>query len=158
MSSLFNYIIFLIPLAIFIGRIVVQARSKNEPPPRIPIHFEDDEEEEEKLVVRKVPVQEQKSRNDDEYFPYALSRGSTEYFRGMSQANAPPEKPAHQARAAQSLLPDSQSRVVTPAVNRESTLSSAPGQKNPNLNLNHLSQLKQAVVMAEVLGPPKGMI
>ena len=47
-DSIFNVIIVLIPLAIFIGRAVSKAKGKSAPPPpppRIPLAFEDDEED-----------------------------------------------------------------------------------------------------------------
>jgi len=52
-DSLFNIIIVLIPVAIFIGRIVLQAQAKRKPePPRkqppIPVHFEDYDDDDER--------------------------------------------------------------------------------------------------------------
>ena len=144
-DSFFNYIIFLIPLAIFIGRIVVQARSKREAPQNIPIHFED--EEEEKPPVKKAPTVEQKSRGGDEFYPYALSQGAPEYLKGLpgmprAQAPVPPRVP--------------KSQLVNPQ--GQAAFMAVPEQRGFPLNLNNLSPLKQAVVMAEVLGPPKGLV
>ena len=165
-DSLFNFVIILIPLAIFIGRFVIQARNKNAPKPpqpHIPVHFEDDEDEEE------------------EFSPYALSRGATEYFRGLSPAQkAAQPKPSRTSgklgetlnqygpgnlaaslASGQSYAPPASSGSLAPAPVRSPSAGSgslASGQKDFFANLSKLPPLKQAVVMAEVLGPPKGII
>ena len=125
-DSFFNLIIVLIPLAIFIGRIVVRARGKHHPPPKptlIPVHFEDDGEEE-------------------EYLPYALE--NQEYFRE-------PLRKQHEEKA---LVPP----VIYNRVFSETETRAPPvSVKDFSHRLNRLSPMKKAVVMAEILGSPKGM-
>ena len=164
-DSLFNLIIILIPLSIFIGRFAIQARNKDAPkppPPRIPVHFEDDENEDER---------------DDEFSPFALSRGADEYFKGLSQgapAPKPSRKPRPSGKLAETLKPHGPGNLaaslattekaaaigpsVSSAISKTSAASgSLPGQNDFLQKLNRLSPLKQAVVMAEILGPPKGI-
>ncbi|MDR0496567.1 MAG: hypothetical protein LBH42_03020 [Treponema sp.] len=151
-DSVFNLVIILIPLAIFIGRIVVRARNKHAPPPaapRIPVHFEDDEDE-------------------DEYVPFSF-RESPDYIRELIKAQslaAQKQVPQVAVKPAPAPL---KTQVFTPEVNlgiqpgpslqRQVPDSGAvPIQKGFTFNFEGLSPLKQAVVMAEILGPPKGMI
>ena len=140
-DSLFNLVIILIPLAIFIGRIVVSARNKRHPPPRapqphIPVHFEDDVDE-----------------DDSGYFKNLASHGSTG-TRSRTQTSSrgklipKEEKP---------FPPVASSAKPSPASKKNAEVAASSGRKDLSLNLSHLSALKQAVVMAEVLGPPKGM-
>ena len=155
-DSLFSYVIFLIPLAIFIGRFVVQAKNKNAPkppPPRIPVHFEDDEDDDEKA---------------NDFSPYTLSHGATEYFKGLS-----PTPKAAQPRpfltpgklgerlnqqgpgdlAASVAVAE---KAMAEKTSGSSAVGTMPEQNNFFARLSHLPPLKQAVIMAEVLGPPKG--
>ena len=136
-DTVFNLIIILIPVAIVVGRIVVGARNKRNPPPRpaqphIPVHFEDD----------------------------------NSYFRNRLPATIPETKPRVPTTSTSltttpklaTLAPEPYPAAgsgVTPAPGRQAAAPS--GQKDFTLNLSHLSPLKQAVVMAEILGPPKAM-
>jgi len=131
-DSLFNIIIVLIPIAIFIGRIVLQAQAKRRPePPRkeppIPVHFEDYDDEDDRQfapsAVSKQVINKAINNKDraDTYSPPPLAD------------NAPKPLPVKKATAP----------------------SAEPVQGF--LNLNHLSPMKQAVVMAEILGPPKSL-
>jgi len=124
-DSIFDLMIVLIPLAIFIGRIIVQARSKRNPPkkqPPIPVHFEDYEDEDEAPFVPSSVTKTVLNKKDrvDTYSP-PISINSLPGPPAPKKAKIPSAEPAHVF-----------------------------------LNLNHLSQLKQAVVLAEILGPPKG--
>jgi hypothetical protein len=126
-DSLFNIIIVLIPVAIFIGRIVLQAQAKRKPePPKrqppIPVHFEDYDDDERQFA------------------PSAFSRQAINNKARADTYDPPP-------------LADS--ALKPPPVIKAKTPSAEPVQGF--LNLNHLSPMKQAVVMAEILGPPKGM-
>ena len=132
MDSLFNLVIILIPVAIFIGRIVVQARGRHAPPPPrpppIPIHFEDDDDYEEY-----------------DFSPAPITRKAV--ADSISKAK-PLVSPESFAAARENILPTK----LVPVPER-------PERKEEfAFNLNHLSPLKQAVVMAEILGPPKGML
>ena len=132
-DTIFNLIIILIPAAIIVGRIVVGARNKRNPPPvpaqpRIPVHFED----------------------DNNYFKRQLSAKQPET---RPHVPTPPPKLAVLAPEA---FPPAAASGVKLAPGRP--VAAAPsGHKDFTLNLSHLSPLKQAVVMAEILGPPKGM-
>ena len=138
--SLFNLVIILIPLAIFVGRIVMQARGKHAPPPpRIPVHFEDDKDDEDNYQGPKASQEYVKSLADLRKKLHskagkkiAPSIVSTSSYSGES--NASPKA-------------DMASGRVTPAL-------AVPSEKSFPQNLARLSPLKQAVVMAEVLGPP----
>ena len=115
--------IFLIPLAIFIGRMVMQARKKGEGVPQIPLHFEEDKDEE---VPARMKTPALANNTGKEIFPPPRSRTEP----GFS-VKAVSGEPAAQAVAGQ--------------------------QGGLPLTLGRLSPLKQAVVMAEVLGVPKGL-
>ena len=130
-NSLFNLIIILIPLAIFIGRTIVRARRKHAPPPshRIPVQYPDDD----------VPHWERESESAVKYYKGPLTA------LGMAVAQSTPAIIPALPTASQAQVPSVQKPPVT----------AAPGQKS--FNLSNLSPMKQAVVMAEVLGPPKGL-
>ena len=133
-----NYIIFLIPIAILIGRFVRNARRKHEPPPEkppqpyIPVHFEDDDDDVGREYFRK--------RNMEET-PEAPKR-------------APKRKTEKTVAAAFTPKPDFLPSIIAKAA----PPPKAPDRKDFTANLSHLSPLKQAVVMAEILGQPKGMM
>ena len=144
-DSVFNYIIFLIPLAIFIGRLVVQARGKHEAPQNIPVHFEDDDESE-----------YFKGLNPPEVQTPGLAGAQTPV--SPPQARAVKRVTRSQLVNPQLVNPQINVPVPEPVVMETISHRAAPGKENFTLNLNHLSPLKQAVIMAEVLGPPKGLI
>ena len=147
MESLFDYLIFLIPVAILIGRGVLQFRNRRNPAPQpvaIPVHFEDEEA---------APAKREKKREDslvtkeEENNPYTNYRGSSEYFRELN---------TREMNVQAQNMPRIRRRNVTPApsvqpAKRELSFSWS------NLRLGHLPPLKQAVVMSEILGPPKGL-
>ena len=142
-DSLFNFVIILIPLAIFIGRIVVQARNRRNPPPpppQIPVHFVDDDEDE------------------GEFIPHTLSRGAPELRKTLPkkhEALTPSPVAAPRRDTAPPVSVAAASPKAPPTGRKTGAVS--PGKSFP-LNLNNLSPLKQAVVMAEILGTPKGMM
>jgi hypothetical protein len=135
-DTVFNLIVILIPVAIVIGRIVMGARNKRNPPPRpaqphIPVHFED----------------------DNSYFRNRMPAATPET---KPRVPTPPPKLATLAPN-EAYLPATGSGVK-PATGRPVAAAAAPsGHRDFTLSLSHLSPLKQAVVMAEILGPPKGM-
>ena len=142
-DSLFNILIVLIPLAIFIGRSVSRARARQTsppPPPRIPVHFEDDD--------------------DYEYEFYAHKAGET---KPPKPASRPLPSKAAPVFESPFVGKDDFNRVTEASrtlrqmkTTGGSIPASASEKKGFPHNLNHLSPLKQAVVMAEILGPPKG--
>ena len=140
--SLFNLVIILIPLAIFVGRVVVQARSRHSPPPKIPVHFEDDEDEDN----------------------YEGPKASQEYVKALPDTrNKLSSKPGKKTtppmasvnRGAVESSPASKAGKATPGMTVP--VPAVHGGKSFPQNLAHLPPLKQAVVMAEVLGPPKAL-
>ena len=132
-DTVFNLIIILVPVAIVIGRIVVGARNKRNPPPkpaqpRIPVHFEDDEN----------------------YFKRQLSAKHPETKPHV------PTPPPKLATLAPEAYPPAASSGSKPAPGKAAAAAPS-GHKDFTLSLSHLSPLKQAVVMAEILGPAKAM-
>ena len=144
-DSIFNYIIFLIPVALIVTRLVNRARAKNAPPPKkppqpyIPVHFEDDGTE-----------------SELGYFKNRVAQDSI----------APPKQV--QARKTQKTVaapfipkPDFSSFITEaprPTPVKSVGAASITKRKDFTSPLGHLSPLKQAVVMAEILGQPKGMM
>ena len=147
-DNILNLIIIFIPLAIFIGRVVTRARSKHHPPPKvpqpyIPVHFEDDDED------------------DSDYFKNLAAQGSSpQLATAKPQTAAKPQARPGQRPLTSQLLGNIDSPLVRGAAAGKKPVKEtvAAPREGFALNLNHLSPLKQAVVMAEILGPPKGMI
>jgi hypothetical protein len=125
-NLIINNIFILIPLAIIIGRVIIYAQKKRQPPPaapKIPVHFEDDAK----------PL---------------LSRGADKFFKGTGKNTTPPRPNRGVEASLAALAP------VPPVTEPKPADTFA---QNGFLNLNKLSRLKQAVVMSEILGPPKGL-
>jgi hypothetical protein len=139
-GSLSNLIFILIPLAVFIGRIVVQARSKREPPPRIPVHFEDDDSELFEPHVKDTPL------NYKDALKAALKSGSSSFGSTVVRKDLKFDSPKEFDHAP----------VTFPSVRVD--VPAPPKQKEFTLKLDHLSPMQQAVVLAEVLGPPKALL
>jgi hypothetical protein len=148
-DSIFNLIIIFIPMAILIGRFVSRVRSRNNPPPKppqpyIPVHFEDDDDESEYFAKPKAALEMRKE----------ASRPKEVYPPASALFQAPLEQ-----NFIKSTIPafDSAPRSAAPkAVVKKA--EAPPERKDFVLNLNHLSAMKQAVVMAEILGTPKGLM
>ena len=135
-DAVINLMIILIPVAIVIGRIVVNARNKRNPPPkpaqpRIPVHFEDDDNYFKKKSPAKTP--ETKSRVQTSSASLATRVPNGAFPPAAVSGTKPASAPGRNVAAASS------------------------GQRDFSFNLSHLSALKQAVVLAEILGPPKGI-
>jgi len=139
-DSTANIIFIIVLVVIFIGRTIAQAaKKKQEEPPPIPVHFEDDEEEHfnpRNLAPNNQPVK-----------PAAVPPKMGQY-RPLPQSALSPS-----IAASGGTVPR-----TAPAGQGAVTGTVPPAQKGFNLNLNHLSAMKQAVVMAEVLGTPKGLV
>ena len=131
-DNLSNLIFILIGVAVVIGRTIMQARKKPAPPPRRvvpPVHFEENP-------------------------PAALSRKSSENIRRANAAARAQSK--DRQRTATGLVFKEELSVPAPRTPVRNIGLTPEGYSFP-LNLSHLSPLKQAVIMAEILGPPKGM-
>ena len=140
--SLFNLVFILIPIAIFVGRIVIQVKSKQTPPPQIPVHFEDDKDDEDYYAGPKAR----------EEFAKTLPELRKKLHLKAGKKTAPSMSSVNMRAAESSAAPkvDMASARIVPAQ------AAAGGGAFPQ-NLARLSPLKQAVVMAEVLGPPKAL-
>jgi hypothetical protein len=143
-DSFSNLIIVLIPLAIFIGRIVLQAQSKRKPQPPvrqppIPVHFEDYDDEDDRQFAPSAVLRTAVNHKDreDTYNPSLL-------IDTMDSASKPPK--------------NAKTLSAEPAQSVQSVQSARSAHSaHGGFSLNHLSPMKQAVVMAEVLGLPKGI-
>ena len=142
MGDSFLNILFIVAIAVvFIGRTISAAQKKKEPPPKvtIPVHFEDDDDEPGYLKnLAEASVSEEVPKKSIAPKVPRLVELKEEplfsKFQDIKTSEAPPSKGGV---------------VRTAAASEE--------QKSFPLNLNKLSPMKQAVVMAEILGPPKGL-
>ena len=155
MSS--NIIIILFAVVVFIIRAVIQVRKKPEEKPpqvRIPVSFEDEKEPEMAVLsTMAAPPAVRASRPKQPLSSQAtfspltaktvFDSGDIGLYKGPGVSKGEP-RAAGGSKAA-------------PAKNA-GTAGVSPTQRDFVSMLNHLSPLKQAVVMAEVLGPPKGML
>jgi len=146
-NSIFDLIIILIPIAIVIGRIVVRYRNRHNPPPPSPpqphiaIHFEDDDDDSEYQAKPAAVLEKPK-----EFLQPPMFRAPMEANFKSKLFDTPAVVPAPRA-------PGPVVRPLAPPVPPPASQS----QENGLPNLDHLSPLKQAVVMAEILGPPKAL-
>ena len=154
MENVSNLIFIAVAMAIFIGRTVVQARKKKEeeknppPPPPKPqvqaLHFELKDDDEDDIPgylkkpaaapvakVAKQPVKPTKKQ------PSSL----------LTKASAVKKKDMP--------IPANVDKLFQ---NKGTAVAASSEQSGFSFNLDHLSPMKQAVVMAEILGPPKGMM
>ena len=123
-----NVIFIVIAVVVLIGRVVFQAKKgKSPPPPKEKIPVHFIDEEEDLPKPR--PVRKK---------PKAVPLFST----SLEDSPLSPTKYSFQEAA------NLQQAPVKTAV---------PEKKDFSFNLNKLSPMQQAVVMAEILGPPKGM-
>ena len=138
-DSISNIVIIFAIMAIFVGRTIFEVRKKKKAPPpkaapRIPpLHFEIDEEEKTSQQIK--------------------TKGKTQ----KKQAAVPQKRIPDLFPEMTAASPSPAGARPSPARENVKTGMPAAGQGGFALNLNHLSPLKQAVVMAEILGPPKGL-
>ena len=161
-DSFFNVIFIFIIIVIFIGRTFAEAKKKKKappPPPRPrvePLHFEEKEEEDALEFLKSLAAQGTRSA--------AAAKPLTKTAEKARKTQAP-DFAAQTANTFSFISTEDTSLYKTPSVTEpkpapaKGTMRTvSQGQAGFALNLNHLSPLKQAVVMAEILGPPKGMI
>jgi hypothetical protein len=163
-QHLINLLIVLLPLAIFIGRAITNARNR---------HEQRNQETAPKERVHQERIQRERAFREEGYESSspALSRGTNEYFKGLQVSEQPNTKPARRKETAKprkvqdGLTSALDKTILTP------TETAAPAARSTTaggraasseqggfaFNLKHLSPLKQAVVMAEILGTPKGL-
>ena len=135
----FNIVFILVIVVVFIGRAVIQAKKPPPKPPEIPVHFEDDDEPES-----------------------AMTRESAHGAKTTSPVIHAAKTSQNKSRLQTSLSPSTLTSGRA-AVSKPSPAGTAgagavsQAQGGVTLNLNHLSPMKQAVVMAEILGTPRGL-
>ena len=168
----FTTVIFIIiAIVVFVGRTMAEARKQKNAPPRKtgeaapheeefkssgerigPVHFEIKEEEDRKISAvqhaqqhskKPAPV---KAKTPGVSGPGFSGQGISDFgFAGSDLFKS------------QTAVPDrsyAASSVAKPAAPGH---AAAQGQGGLHINLGKLSALQQAVVMAEILGPPKGL-
>lgn len=149
MDSFFSNIGFIIlAIVIFTGRAIIQARKKRNPPPKKPVakrappkpkisvHFEDDKEPD--YFRAKAPARVSR--------PKAVFAGPESTIFRESLAT---EKSIGRPGQASFDNPYPKSQAIP-----------AAGKASPEkgyARIGQLSPLKQAVIMAEILGPPKSL-
>jgi len=137
-DSFTNLIFIVVVLVIFIGRNILQARKRNRLSTEAQDHDDDEDEEED---------------YEDEH-AYFKGKAPVQNLQPQSGFAPPLVKTAFPAA-----MPPAGTISRTSAPERPGVSGTASaGQKSFPQNLNYLSPMKQAVVMAEVLGPPKGML
>jgi len=135
-DNIFDKIFILIPVALLIGRFILQARNKHKPKPKpkapsIPVHFEDD-------VDDKAPLIRAKAEKTDYHVSDVFDSPKPVAAKSF-------KKPAQYKTAAAA---QEKKILIIPNIQP---------QEDFFQKLNKLSPLKQAVIMAEVLGPPKAL-
>ena len=163
--SFANIIFIVLAVVILIGRTVVQTKKKKAPPPKKPaaksvpqkpkisVHFEDDKEPD--YFRNKTPASVSKTGSKTQVTHAAQGSPAAQgSYAARSQKAALTKSllfektPFNEPITAASDIPASKSQAV---------LTRGVSPERGIVNLNQLSPLKQAVVMAEILGPPKSL-
>jgi hypothetical protein len=157
MDFFFDNGIIFIAVAIVIGRLILQFRRKGgeggeKPPSQAPRFFEEEEEDDEAEEIGRRIV-------------YSQTRGSSDFLRELvmretaaaTLVRPPPEpvlRPEPEIRPAAPQPPPAE-----PTGRPSRAESSLPGSRAAGFpaSLNRLSPMRQAVILAEILGPPKGL-
>jgi hypothetical protein len=145
-----NGVIF-IAIAIFIGRLILQFRRKGreegeKPPPQVPRFFREEEE-----------VEDDEAEEVGRRIAYSQTRGSSDFLRELVMREAASKTPVR-------LRPEPETRPAAPVPHPAKPTVRLPEAKLPRgercgfpASLNRLSPMRQAVILAEILGPPKGL-
>ena len=160
-DSFSNVIFILVALTIFIVRMFAETRKKKKKPPPAPrvspLHFEVDDDDE-------IPVRSKTPAKKASKTKAVIKPSLTMTALAPEKDSGPPVATEKSAGVVAAAGGESQPYRVSAAPSggepRPYRVSAAPsaGKGGFVFNLNHLSPLKQAVVMAEILGPPKGMV
>jgi len=159
-DNIFDSIIIFIPLAIIIGRFVLQARNKHKkPPPKPPpqpyigVHFEDDVDDE-PVVIKAVKEEKRAFQVLESHELFGSQSLSDKPWLPAEQVLAPVFQPEKKFSG----TPKEKIPLKKPAAEKKFTPpAETQTEKDFFLKLNKLSPLKQAVVMSEILGPPKAL-
>ena len=146
-DNTFNVFFVAIAIVVFVGRSLLQVRAgrkaaaKKKPRPK-PVVFEDDDEPYRDLAYY-VELEEKKAKEEAAAKKKAVSR----------------KTPPVQRMVKDMMISEPISPKLSAATFPVAPLVSAgrSGRRSGFTGLKHLSPLKQAVVMAEVLGPPKAL-
>jgi hypothetical protein len=153
-----NLIFIAVALAVFVGRTVAQARKRREADeekaadansPQRPGAGQGARQATRPAAPRVPPVHFEEKSKDDDYVPGYMKKSSP----AKPAAKKPAAKPAP-APIATPILPSANLDKLFPARAPMATRANFAEQEF-SFNLGHLSPLKQAVIMAEILGPPK---
>jgi hypothetical protein len=142
-DSLFNYVVILIPIAIFIFRIVSNFRKQDDASASqtSDAGFEDDDEEED---------------DDNKRMPFPQGREPSL----AGQAEKARVVPAPAPVLAQAVPASPQELQEEPSLLKAKSAAAFHGKTGRTgglQSLDSLPPLKRGVVLAEILGPPKGM-
>ena len=199
-GGLFNLVVLLIPLAIFIGRAITHNKRKHaqqqQPPPPPPVQVEEEFEDDDlphwmrgpklkEVVEKAIEVIEEKEdanlphweraaskrkakaakKEEEKVSRYTVSQSTSENIQPFVVApldvEEAPKAPPIAAPKIAAPLPVSSRGEANAERPPVFTAPSAPvptaaAARRGFPNLTHLSPMKQAVIMAEILGPPKG--
>jgi hypothetical protein len=161
---LFNNGVIFIAIAIFIGRLILQLRRRGReegenPPSRVPRFFEEKEEDDE-------------AEESGRRIAYSQTRGSSDFLRELVMREAAKEAAPRPPPPKPGLWPPPEPGTLAEPEIRPAAFvppSAKPAGRLPEENppwggaagfpasLNRLSPMRRAVVLAEILGPPKGL-
>ena len=141
-DTFLNILLIIAVIVVFIVRTISAAKKKKEPEPKekIPVHFEDDED-----------PSYFKNKAAEEIIKTIEKKASVFEVIPISQTAEGPLPSQNKNIKKASAAPSPKGGAGRTAAAPEEP------QKGFPYNLNKLSPLKQAVVMAEILGPPKGL-
>ena len=170
-DSIFNIIFIIAIMGIFVARKIAEAKKKKAAPPKPkaapkiqPLHFEVDEEEEAPQHIKTPEAQGKAgSKLAAVINTIAASRGASAPDAARTAKKQKKQAPASAQTMSTTLFPEGDGLLSagaarsSPVMGNVRTGTASSGQGGFALNLNHLSPMKQAVVMAEILGQPKGL-
>ena len=154
-DSLFNVLVIIVALAVFIGRTVLQLRRQKKAPPQQQ-HKKQAPQQQKKQAKVFFEDAEDETYRDLAYFVELEEKKAKEAAAAKKKTTL--KKIPNERVVKDTQITEPASIRVAPALATPTPAPvQAPVQASGLLNIRHLSPLKQAVVMAEVLGTPKGL-
>lgn len=162
MENLSNLIFIAVAVAIFAGRTISQARKKREEAEEA----EKKRQQQPQQAQRRQPRQEpriaplhfQEKDEDDDYIPGYLKKPTPSVKAAKSASKKSPGIAARTVVPVRDTSPTQIDIERLFAAARPARPAATPeGGQGFTFNLSRLTPLQQAVVMAEVLGPPKSL-